>query len=265
MTRIREPFLFTTGPVETGEFTDALRIPYAPVPAFFAARALPAAVRSALADFLPVPDPAHIRHAAQETTLHRWPGAREELTVTPILEAEGDYGFQRAVTLRTRMTGAAGDEVADLLTTLTVGPARGGGRLPRPPAPTSGAGPVLLTWRERVPDDLPRRYAEASGDHNPVHLSEAAAHRAGLPGVIVHGMATLLLAVAGLTARMFDGDGAAVAAVRTRFVRPVRPGDELDLAVRAAGAPGSYALHVSVAGRPVLKDTRVTRATAAVG
>ncbi|MET9552030.1 MaoC family dehydratase [Streptomyces sp. NPDC006645] len=264
MTRIREPFLFTTGPVEAGEFADVLRIPSASVPLFFVARALPTAVRSALADFLPVPDPAHLRHAAQETTLHRWPGAREELTVTPSLEAEGDYGFRRAVTLRTRIRGAAGDDVADLLTTLTVGPARGDGRLPRRPVTTGGSGPVLLTWRERVPDDLPRRYAEASGDRNPVHLSDAAAHRAGLPGVIVHGMATLLLAVAGLTARMFDGDGAAVTAVRTRFVRPVRPGDELTLGVHATGAPGSYALHASVAGQPVLKDTLVTRAAAEV-
>lgn len=265
MTRIREPFLFTTGPAEAGEFAAALRIPYAPIPAFLSARALPVAVRSALADYLPVPDPAHIRHAEQQTTVHRWPAAREQLTVTPSLEAEGDYGFQRAVTLRTHMRGAAGDEVADLLTTLTVGPARGDGRLPRTPVPPGGGGPVLLTWSERVPDDLSRRYAEASGDHNPVHLSEAAAHRAGLPGVIVHGMATLLLAVAGLTARMFDGDGAAVAAVRARFVTPVRPGDELTLGVRAAGSPGTYALDASVAGRPVLKDTRVTRATAAVG
>lgn len=31
-------------------------------------------------------------------------------------------------------------------------------------------------------------YAHASGDHNPIHLSEEVARRMGLPGVIAHGM-----------------------------------------------------------------------------
>ena len=39
--------------------------------------------------------------------------------------------------------------------------------------------------------DRLRRYAEASGDPNPIHLSEEAAERAGLPGVIAHGMLTV--------------------------------------------------------------------------
>lgn len=33
-----------------------------------------------------------------------------------------------------------------------------------------------------------RAYADASGDNNPIHLDEAVATRAGLPGVIAHGM-----------------------------------------------------------------------------
>ncbi|QIN82074.1 dehydratase [Rubrobacter tropicus] len=36
-----------------------------------------------------------------------------------------------------------------------------------------------------------RRYAEASGDPNPIHLSDEAAGAAGLPGVIAHGMLTV--------------------------------------------------------------------------
>jgi len=40
--------------------------------------------------------------------------------------------------------------------------------------------------RERL-----RRYAEASGDQNPIHLSDEAAEAAGLPGVIAHGMLTV--------------------------------------------------------------------------
>jgi acyl dehydratase len=35
------------------------------------------------------------------------------------------------------------------------------------------------------------KYAEASGDANLIHLSDAAAEEAGLPGIIAHGMLTV--------------------------------------------------------------------------
>jgi acyl dehydratase len=39
-----------------------------------------------------------------------------------------------------------------------------------------------------ITQDQLRAYAVASGDPNPIHLDEAAARKAGLPGVIAHGM-----------------------------------------------------------------------------
>ena len=42
-----------------------------------------------------------------------------------------------------------------------------------------------------VGHDQLRKYAEASGDPNPIHLSDEAAEAAGLPGVIAHGMLTV--------------------------------------------------------------------------
>lgn len=41
---------------------------------------------------------------------------------------------------------------------------------------------------ETISLDLLKRYAEASGDHNVIHLSEEEAKKVGLPGVIAHGM-----------------------------------------------------------------------------
>ncbi len=35
-----------------------------------------------------------------------------------------------------------------------------------------------------------RDYAESSGDYNPIHLEESEAKKAGLPGIIAHGMLT---------------------------------------------------------------------------
>ena len=39
--------------------------------------------------------------------------------------------------------------------------------------------------------DQLRLYAEASGDPNPIHLSDEAAEAAGLPGIVAHGMLTV--------------------------------------------------------------------------
>ena len=38
------------------------------------------------------------------------------------------------------------------------------------------------------------RYAGASGDFNPIHWSDRAAHEAGLPDIVAHGMLTMALA-----------------------------------------------------------------------
>ena len=72
-----------------------------------------------------------------------------------------------------------------------------------------------------------RAYAQASGDHNPIHLDEAVATAVGLPGVIAHGMLTM-----GHAARLVGEAAGAVGAVRAisvRFTRPVVvPADDAD-------------------------------------
>lgn len=63
------------------------------------------------------------------------------------------------------------------------------------------------------------RYANASGDQNPIHQDEAAALAVGLPGVIAHGMWTMGAAVQVVVD--WVGDPGLVADYRTRFTRPV--------------------------------------------
>lgn len=63
------------------------------------------------------------------------------------------------------------------------------------------------------------RYADASGDHNPIHQDDAVARSVGLPGVIAHGMYTLALA-----ARYVDealGEPGRIAQIGAKFIRPV--------------------------------------------
>lgn len=106
------------------------------------------------------------------------------------------------------------------------------------------------------------RYAEVSGDANPIHLDDDAARAAGLPGVVAHGMATL--ALAGRLVTAWAGPGADVLSLRTRFSRPlVVPADGgAELAV--GGRVGDVAedgtvrvdLHVTAGGAAVLLQAR---------
>ncbi len=63
------------------------------------------------------------------------------------------------------------------------------------------------------------RYANASGDQNPIHQSQDAAVAVGLPGVIAHGMWTMGAAVQVVVD--WVGDPGLVVDYQTRFTRPV--------------------------------------------
>ncbi|MEV4754437.1 MaoC/PaaZ C-terminal domain-containing protein [Micromonospora sp. NPDC049559] len=108
------------------------------------------------------------------------------------------------------------------------------------------AGEPVRTATHPLPADLPRRYADASGDHNPIHLDDGAARAAGLPGVIVHGLASL--AIAG---RAVLPDAADVSRLSCRFTRPIAPGDTLTTRVWANERGYRFECHDS-AGATVL-------------
>lgn len=80
--------------------------------------------------------------------------------------------------------------------------------------------------------DQLRRYAEASGDPNPIHLSNEAAEEAGLPGVIAHGMLTV--ATMGLLFSPYLEDGY-VKTFRSRFSGMVFLGDVLRVGGQVSG------------------------------
>lgn len=86
-----------------------------------------------------------------------------------------------------------------------------------------------------------RRYAEASGDHNPIHLEDEAARALGLPGVVAHGMLTSALAI-GVVAE-WAGGADRVLATSIRFAGPV-----------VVPAEGAAVLAVSGTVRRVAED-----------
>src|SRR5437763_1853948 len=70
-------------------------------------------------------------------------------------------------------------------------------------------------------------YAEASGDHNPIHLDEQAAHRVGLDSVIAHGMLSMAFIGQFVGQHISDTPEAFLAQLKVRFTNMVRLGDTL--------------------------------------
>ena len=79
-------------------------------------------------------------------------------------------------------------------------------------------------------------YADASGDHNPIHTSDEAAEEAGLPGVIAHGMLT-----AAAMSLLFSPylEHGYVKDLQARFSGMVYPGDELTVGGHVSGREDS--------------------------
>ncbi len=71
------------------------------------------------------------------------------------------------------------------------------------------------------------RYAQASGDVNPIHLDANVAKMAGLPGIIVHGLCTMAFCSKAVIETVCGGDPRRLRRLRVRFVRPVLPGQTI--------------------------------------
>lgn len=105
------------------------------------------------------------------------------------------------------------------------------------------------------------RYAEASGDHNPIHTNEVFALEAGLGGVIAHGMLTM--AYVGKMVSDFAGTEADLEELSVRFRAMVRPGDHITcrgfIQELTEGAQGNFAklqvLAENERGEAVVKGT----------
>lgn len=99
--------------------------------------------------------------------------------------------------------------------------------------------PARFTSRVVVAADQSRRYAEASGDHNPIHLDEDVAKMAGLPTIILHGLCSMAF-VHNALVRHVGGDPQKVRRLAVRFNKPVLMGDQLVVDVRDADGAAAF-------------------------
>jgi acyl dehydratase len=105
-----------------------------------------------------------------------------------------------------------------------------------------------------IPATAAHVYTECARIWNPIHTDVAVARAAGLPGLILHGTATLALAVSRVVARDLGGDPERVRGVAARFSGVVLMPSRIR--VRSGGPRGQTVSFDTVdsAGAPVLNQ-----------
>jgi acyl dehydratase len=99
--------------------------------------------------------------------------------------------------------------------------------------------PLMTERRVTFATDQIAAYAEASGDHNPIHLDGEFAKSVGLPGVIAHGM--LQMGLMATVAADAAGGPERLRRLYCRFAGMVEPGDTVTFAAEIT-APGRLEL-----------------------
>jgi acyl dehydratase len=96
-------------------------------------------------------------------------------------------------------------------------------------------GEPLFAVAQTIDQDQTYRYAEASGDRNPIHTDPNVAKMAGLGGIIVHGLCTMAFTSKVIIDKLCGGDPVRLRRLRVRFSRPVLPGQTITTKVWPEG------------------------------
>jgi acyl dehydratase len=210
---------------------------------------------------------ATMLHAQSDIVWHAplVPGTDVELDAE-IVDA-GPYGNRHGLVVATRVAQPGGAPLVDMETVLAFAPpalAVAEGRAPLAvPGREPHDGTVVAEREVDLDAGFPARYAEASGDTNPIHLDPAAARSAGLPGVVLHGLSTVAVGASFAIDELAGGDASALRRLRVRFARPGQPGQAARFAAHRASASrggsttGRFALSCRVGGSPIWRQAAV--------
>lgn len=120
---------------------------------------------------------------------------------------------------------------------------------------TGVEGTNLPTVSRTITQEQLNAYAEASGDHNPIHLDPTFAATTQFGGIIAHGMLTLAFVSEMMTAA-FGRDWLASGSLKVRFKGAAYLGDELETwgTVTKRESVGSHILVTCSVGLKKHKD-----------
>jgi acyl dehydratase len=225
-----------------------------------------------------LPDDIAVRgvHATHRLTVHRAPRAGDRLRTTAALVALERRSPGAYLVLRMETVDAAGRPVSTTdYGSLYLGVDCDGPPHPDPlplgereisPLSPQGRGQGEGAWSTEVPiaSTLAHVYTECARIWNPIHTDRAVARAAGLPDIILHGTATLALAISQVLSRQPRGPATPVRGVECRFGAMVRLPSRLT--VRGDGVdptPDDDVVRFEVLaedGRPAVRDGRLVLA-----
>jgi len=221
------------------------------------------AMMVALHDVVPAEDQVAMLHGEQDMHFFR-PLVPDQPLVT-FAEAyslrSGRMGTR--FTMRVVSSDDAGELVVEQFATMVIrGVEVGKDGGPQPPShtlPPEAKAAKLASVASSVDPDQALRYAEASGDANPIHVDDAAAQAVGLPGVILHGMCTMALCGRDVVDELAGGDPTLLRRLAVRFYRPVFPGNDLVTTMYDVGTEFGHQVvgfEAASAGKVVVRDGR---------
>jgi len=191
-------------------------------------------------------------HATHDLVIHRPPRAGDRLTTSAQIVEVSPLSAGTLVVTRFDTRDQRGAPV----TTTKYGSIYRGVGCDGPPAPAAPPppDPGAVRWEDRVDvsPQLAHVYTECARIWNPIHTDIAVARAAGLPEIILHGTATLALAISRVVARDLDGDPARARGVAVRFTGMVPLPSTLIVRGRAATGSDVHFDAIDTAGRPLL-------------
>jgi len=184
-------------------------------------------------------------HGEQDMTFHRSIRAGDVLSTTPSIEDIREKGTGETISIRLRTENQSGELVEETLFKLFV---RGDPKNPAGPkaspkkaeAAAVRADESMATISQELDADQTFRYSEASGDRTKIHLDVGSAQRAGLPGIIGHGLCTMAFVSKVLVDELAAGDPTRLARMSLRFAKPVIPGQDIETTIWNAESPGTF-------------------------
>lgn len=150
------------------------------------------------------------------------------------------------------------EEVQKILFTAFIRGKRSREKQEEKPAEETPVGEPLLRVSQAIDQDQTYRYAEVSGDHNPIHVDENVARMVGLSGIIVHGLCTMAFTSKVIIDRLCGGDPRRLKRLWVRFSRPVFPGQTVTTHVWERSLRGRLSVYAyetyNPEGQAVIRD-----------
>jgi acyl dehydratase len=205
-------------------------------------------------------------HGEQDMEFFRPVRPGDTISTTSSIDSIETKSSGETLTVALDSRNGNGEPVQHVRFTLFVRGEAGAGE-EKPSATRAGSASRLqpaVVVAQRIDADQTYRYADASGDRTPIHLDEQVARKAGLPGIIVHGLCTMAFTSKVIIDRLANGDPTRLRRLRVRFARPVLPGETITTKVWPAGEADGERLFeyetYNAGGAPV-----ITAGLAAVG